>query len=264
MFPRIVTLLLFAVAAFGATIRLYLKDGTYQLAREYEVKPDRVRYYSTERSDWEELPLELVDLTRTKKEAAEFEESIKTEAKAQSEEDAAERTARLEAEKVPVEAGVYYVNGDKLDPVKVAESKVVNNKRRNVLKAISPVPMLPGKSTVELDGEASALRITQNRPEFYFRLSAEERFGIVKLTSKKSARVVENVSIVPVSKEVVEEQQQIETFKKQVGELLFKIWPVQPLEPGEYALVQYTEGKMNMQVWDFGVEAGSKPASKPH
>src|SRR6266404_9961909 len=92
MVPRILVLFLFvlflfAAAAFGATIRLYLKDGTYQLAREYEVKPDRVRYYSTERSDWEELPLELVDLTRTKKEAAEFEESIKTAAKAQSTKD---------------------------------------------------------------------------------------------------------------------------------------------------------------------------------
>src|SRR5436305_4379420 len=134
MLPRIAILFLLATAAFGATVKLYLKDGSYQLAREYEVKSDRVRYYSTERSDWEEIPLELMDLSRTKKEAAEFEETVKAEAKAQSEEDAAERTARLEVDRIPVEAGVYYINGEKLEPMKAAESKVVNNKRRSVLK----------------------------------------------------------------------------------------------------------------------------------
>jgi hypothetical protein len=265
MFPRILAVLFFlAVTAIGATVRLYLKDGTFQLTREYQVQQDRVRYFSTERDDWEEIPLELVDLARTKKEAAAFAETVKAEAKAQSEEDAAERTARVEVQKIPVEAGAYYINGDKIEPMKVAESKVVNNKRRNVLKVLSPVPLVPGKSTVELDGETAQMRVTQDRPEFYFRLSAEERFGIVKITPKKGARVVENVSIVPVSNEIIEDPQIVETFKKQVGELVFKIWPVAALEPGEYAVVQYTEGKLNMQVWDFKVGPDSKPAPKSH
>ena len=60
--------------------------------------------------------------------------------------------------------------------------------------------------------------------------------------------------MVPVTKEVVETREEITTFKKQVGDLLFKIWPEKDLEPGEYALVQYTEGKANPQVWDFGVK----------
>lgn len=260
MFRRVVGVLVFAVAAFGATVRLYLTDGTYQLAREYQVLQDRVRYYSTERSEWEEIPLDLVDLGRTRKEAQEFEQTVKAEAKAQSEEDAAERAARLQVERIPVEAGVYYIHGDKIEPVKVAESKVVNNKRRNILKAISPVPLVPGKGTVELDGETAALHISEPRPEFYFRLSSEERFGIVKLTPKKGARVVEDLTIIPVSKEILEEQHEVETFKKQVGELLFKIWPVKTLEPGEYALVEFTpvadSGRsINIQIWDFGVVA---------
>src|SRR5229473_1809426 len=130
MLPRILALIFFlAVSAIGATVRLYLKDGTFQLTREYQVQQDRVRYFSSEREDWEEIPLELVDLARTKKEAVAFEETIKADAKAQAEEDAAERTARVEIEKIPVAAGAYYINGDKLEPMKVAESKVVNNKR---------------------------------------------------------------------------------------------------------------------------------------
>jgi hypothetical protein len=253
VFTRAVILLAFATAVFGATVRLYLKDGSYQLAGEYQVQQDRVRYYSTERGEWEEIPLELVDLNRTRKEAAEREETLKADAKAQAEEDAAELAAQKEIEQIPVEAGVYFIHDGKLEPLKAAESKVVNNKKRTVLRILSPVPMVPGKSTLELDGETAAKRITENRPEFYIRESAEERFGIIKLTPKKAARVVENLTIVPVSKEVIEEQQEVATFRKQVADLLFKIWPEKPLEPGEYALVQFTEGKVNVQVWDFGV-----------
>ena len=35
---------------------------------------------------------------------------------------------------------------------------------------------------------------------------------------------------------------EIETFKKQEGDNVYKIWPEKDLEPGEYALVEYTEG----------------------
>jgi hypothetical protein len=245
----------FTTAAFGATMRLYLKDGTYQMASEYQVLQDRVRYRSTERGEWEEIPLELVDLDRTKKETVEHDEAIKADAKAQSEEDAAERLAREQVERIPVEPGVYFIHGDKVEPLKQADSKVVNDKKRNVLKVLSPLPIISGKATVELDGETSAMHVTDTRPEFYFRLSSEERFGLIKLTPKKGARVVENVNIIPVTKEMVEEQQQIDTFKKQEGDMLFKIWPEMPLKPGEYALIEYTEGKMNLQVWDFSLGA---------
>jgi hypothetical protein len=254
MFSRACVFLLFAAAAFGATVRLYLTDGTYQLVREYEVKQDRVRFYSTEREEWEEIPRELIDLDRTKKEVAEREASLAADTKAQAEEDAAERQAAKEIEKIPTQDGVYYVHGGKLEPIKIAESKIVNNKRRSVLKALSPVPFVTGKQTLELDGDTAPLRIAEKRPEFYFRLSAEERFAIIKLTpTKKGARIVEKLEVIPVSKEVNEAREEVDTFKKQVGDLLFKIWPEKDLDPGEYALIQYTEGKVNPQVWDFSL-----------
>jgi hypothetical protein len=255
MFSRVGVFLFLALTASAATVRLYLTDGTYQMVREYEVKQDRVRFFSTEREEWEEIPLDMIDLARTKKEVAEREATISAETKAQSEEDAAIRQAAKEVEQVPTKDGVYYVHGDKLEPIKIAESKIVNNKRRSVLKALSPLPFVTGKQTLELDGDTAELRIAEKRPEFYFRLSAEERFSIIKLTpTKKGARIVEKLEVIPVSKEVIETREEVDTFKKQVGDLLFKIWPEKDLDPGEYALIQYTEGKVNPQVWDFGVK----------
>ena len=70
MLLRLTIVLALAVPAFGANGRLYMKDGDYQIVREYQVLADRVRYFSTERGDWEEIPIELVDLERTKKDAA--------------------------------------------------------------------------------------------------------------------------------------------------------------------------------------------------
>jgi hypothetical protein len=264
MFIRIGIFLMFAVAVFGATQRLYLKDGTYQLVREYQVQSDRVHFYSTERGEWEDVPLDMIDLARTKKEAADHEADFAADVKAQSEEDAAERAVAKEIERIPVAPGVYHVNGESMDTVKIAESSVVGNKKRTVLKVLSPIPLVPGKQTVELAGESSAMRIVgEKRPEFYFRLSNEERLAMVKLTPKKGARVVEDVEIIPVSKEVIEKPDEVATFKKQVGDLLFKIWPVVDMEPGEYALIEYTEGKMNLQTWDFGIGPASASSNPP-
>src|SRR5690242_12853082 len=62
---------LFSVSAIAANVRLYRKVGAYQIVREYSVQEDRVHYYSIERSDWEDIPLALVDLKRAEREIAE-------------------------------------------------------------------------------------------------------------------------------------------------------------------------------------------------
>lgn len=253
------------VPAIGAVIKLYLKDGTYQLAREYQVLTDRVKFFSTDRGEWEEIPLELVDLKKTESEVKQRAEQLREDAKANDEEEKAERAAAREIARVPMEPGAYFVRGDKIETMKVGEVKVNNNKRRNVLKVLSPLPMVAGKSTLEMDGLHSPARFNDPMQEFYLRMSEEERFGIIKMGEHNGNRVLEKLTIVPVTNEIIEEPEMVPIFHKQAGELMYKIWPQKPLEPGEYAVVEYTEGKVNMQSWDFGIgpAAAETPKKAP-
>ena len=168
-----------------------------------------------------------------------------------------------EVAKVPQGPGVHLVVGDKIQTLKAAESEIHTNKGRSILKAVAPVPIVSGKATLEIKGEQSATKVTSDRPEFYISLSAEERFGIIRLKPAKGVRIVERLTILPVVKETVEEQDHVEIFRQQVDDGLYTIWPTKPIEPGEYAVVEYTEGKVNMQVWDFAYDprgAADSPA----
>ncbi len=251
---RTLLLSLIAVASFGATFRLYLNDGGHHLIREYRVEEDRVHYYSTERSDWEEIPVSLVDLKKTE---AEREERDATRAKNEADqeaEDKAERALRREIRTIPEDAGVYQIVDGAARALTQAEVKIVTDKKRSILKTVTPLPIVTGKATVEIDGEHAAMVIKAARPEFYIRQSAEERMAIIRVTPRKGIRVVEKVTMVPVTNEAIEEQDPVETFRRQFGEGLFRIWPTNEMPPGEYAVVQYTEGKLSVQVWDFRIE----------
>jgi hypothetical protein len=250
--------LVFTAAALAANVKLYLKDGGFQLAREYQVQGDRIHYYSVERSEWEDIPSELVDLKRTESEIAENKKKIEAEAKVLSEEDKAERELQNEIMKIPQNPGVYIIEGKETRKFKAAESVVHTNKGRSVLKVLSPIPMITGKATLEIN-EAHSLNVLGNeRPELYIQLEREDRFGIIKLTPQHGIRIVEKITTVPVTKEVVEEPEEVEIFRKQLTpDGLYKIWPQNPLEPGEYAVVEYEPGKMNMQVWDFAYKPGA-------
>jgi hypothetical protein len=245
-----------ACAAWAANVKLYLKDGSFQLVREYQVKSDRVRFYSVERDDWEEIPLDLIDLKRTQSEAGAREAEFAKDAKDLADEEKAEHEFERERRRIPQDPGVYWLVGDTAKVLPAAESSVHTNKGRSVLAKLAPIPMVSGKATLELQGAHSANVFTDPNQEFYIQLSETERFGLFKLLpGKGGVRIVENLTIMPVTKEVVEEPVMVQSFQKELDPSgLYKIWPREALPPGEYAVMEYTEGKLNAQVWDFAIK----------
>ena len=129
-------LLVFAALAWAVNVKLYLKDGTFHVVREYQVQSDRVHFYSVERSQWEDIPLDLVDLKRTETEAASRRAQLDADAKAMAEEDKAEREQKKEVSRIPQDAGVYWLEGNEVHVLKNAESTVHTNKGRSVLKRL--------------------------------------------------------------------------------------------------------------------------------
>jgi hypothetical protein len=242
----LVALAILACAAWAANLKLYMKDGSYHIVREYQVQPDRVHFYSVERSDWEDVPLDLVDLKRTESEAAERRSKLEEDAKAMAQEEKAERDLEKEKRRIPQEPGAYWMLGNEVQVLKAAESTIHTNKGRAVLKRLSPVPLITGKATLEVAG-AHSLNVFSD-PE-------QEFFGIAKLTVKGAVRIVENVTTLPVVNEIVEDPTMVDILKKELDGGLYKIWPKEKLEPGEYAVVEYTESKLNIQVWDFAIKA---------
>src|SRR5712692_7006725 len=161
----IAALFLFTLCLYAANVKLYLKDGSFHIVREYKVEQDRVRYYSVERSDWEEIPLALVDLKRTEGETAQRKAALEEEAKILSAEDKVERELQDEIAKIPQNPGVYYLEAKEVKTIKPAESKVHGNKGRSILKAVAPIPIVSGKATLELDGVHSLNVLNNERPE---------------------------------------------------------------------------------------------------
>ena len=207
---RRLVVLLAVLTLSAAQLKLYLKDGTHQVVREYAVNGDRVRYYSTERQDWEELPKELVDFARTEGELTKKAAVRAEEEKLIADEDKVEKEERARMARIPADPGVYFEMEAEKDKVpemrtlKVAESKFVTNRKRSILKVMSPLPIVNGKATVEIDGEHAAFVVKNKRPEFYFRLSDDENYNFLKLSPGKATRVVEKVTIAAVVNEKVE------------------------------------------------------------
>jgi len=258
----LVLFVLAASLAFGSSFKLYLKNGDYQAAREYQVNGDRVHYYSTERNQWEDIPVALCDLEKTEAERQQNAADVQQRTKLEDEEEQFERAQRRIVEEIPMNAGAYFRQNGHVRTLDYAESTFVKSKKRQALKMITPIPVVAGKVTVQIKGGHAKFSVGETEPEFYLRLEQQQRFGMIKLEPKNGVRIVEDIEIAPITNENFQNPKHVATFQRELAAGLYKIWPQKALDPGQYALIEYTDGETDFRLWDFACEpanAGSQP-----
>lgn len=175
--------------------RLIMKDGSYQVITKYEVKGDRVRFYSAERHDWEEIPSSLVDWPATAKwkhdyGAAGNGDQVATPtnpndpgqieaAKIDAEERAA-RTAEMEripfvlpGLRLPDESGVWVLDTYNGAPELAHILQANGDLNRAYEHSVLPyeIGSKPGaRELIRVDGYTAAVELHVNQPVFYVSL----------------------------------------------------------------------------------------------
>ncbi len=270
--------------------KLILKDGSFQLVRNYERKGERVRYYSAERGDWEEIPAAMVDWDAT----------AKAEAAEQSEEDALARKVhgREQAERIetvmdvdaslqvapgvflPPGEGMFIIQGKSVTQLEQAGSQVKTDKKQFLKQVLSPIPIVPSKQNVEIPGTRAKVRVSTAQTEFYLReappdpdrttpIVKSSRPGesgpeveLVRATVKGNRRRLESIKSL-FGEHLEEKRATISIERWEIAPTVFRFTLSEPLPPGEYALAEILPDGMNLFVWDFGVDsaAGTKPAT---
>src|SRR5215472_514992 len=269
--------------------KLVLKDGTFQLVRNYERNGERVRYYSAERGAWEEIPASMVDWDATaraeaaeKSEEAAFASKVRTREEAQRIETVMDVDASLMVAPgvfLPPGEGMFAIDGKFVTQLEQAGAGVSTNKKQFLKQVISPIPIVPSKRNVEIPGSRAKIRVSGPQLEFYLREAPPDPDRTTPIV--KSSRPGESGPEVELVRATVKgNKRQLETIKSRFGEsveegrktIALERWEIaptvfrftlgQPLEPGEYALAEILPDGMNLFVWDFGVDpaGAAKPA----
>lgn len=293
--------------------RLILTDGTYQFVTKYEVHGDRVRFYSADRLDWEEVPKSLVDWNATEKWNKAHEhgplpgesengqstspEPVQNPQQEAHQIDQAEAAARADqAARTPLvapdlhlpdENGIFVLDNYQSIPelihLEQSQGNVNRDPSHNVLRAA--IGAFHGaQEPVRISGQAARVRLHVDDPAFYVSLdtmgeqetpesalvvdtsganskqdknqysSPDSQYAIVRVDARPGERVIgalrisrvgglrQDVDIVPTTAQILP------------GKHWMKLMPKQPLEVGEYALMEILgPGVVNLDVWDFGV-----------
>jgi len=167
------------------------------------------------------------------------------------------------------------------------------NRAQNILRA-TVIPIASGKETIELPQAHATVQAHVTLPSIYVNVVPQreislpvqppagvrqpgqtgpqqpqqarqpeqpwDRFHIVRAQVKGGKRIVGNIKVNPLGKTHQEQNLVPATSQRLTGNWV-KVTPMEPLAPGEYALVELLgQQGMNTFVWDFGVNP-SAPAN---
>lgn len=240
----------------AAPLKLYLKSGGQMLVREYEVNGERVRYYSSERSQWEEIPTRLIDLEKTQQVAERQNRRLEAMRAESAAERRAERKGRTELHNIPIDDGLYLYLDEQATAVPQDEVIEELSGKRKFLRALSPVPLVPGKRKLLVEGKSSDFLIDDAVPIFFIRDPQLIYFAVIKLTADKHRRLAQIIQVAQ-DQQFFEQQEEVEVFRQQLASGVYRVWPTQDLPPGEYAFINYTPGELDLRVWSFAVQLTS-------
>jgi hypothetical protein len=287
----------------GRNHRLILKDGSFQVVRDYKIVGDRVHYLSQERGDWEDMPVDLVNWDATKKweqehadltaddapsPAMKEAESIDKDEQDERNDQKARMPEIVTGLELPDEDAVFVLDNFHGTPelVELPPSDLdVNARERHGIAVLNPVA--GQRADLVLHGAHSKIHLHVNDPSFFLSLgvvddkepvlsepmtvhisteglnhkpkegahSAQSGFALVKVDERNAVRMIGGIRI-SASGEVTQQENVVPaTVQVMPGKHWLRIDPKQPLEIGEYALVEIlSPSDISEQVWDFRVD----------
>lgn len=290
-------------AAQELSRRLILKDGSYQSVTKYEVKGDRVRYFSAEREEWEELPSSLVDWPATEKyekdraagasapEAVQFDNELEHEREVEE----AAQPQVAPGLRLPEDSGVFLLDTFKSEPqlveIQQTTGDVDRNTRGNILRgALNPIGGI--KQKIELEGAHAVVQSHVDVPSFYINAgppldqsnSTEHPAGgpeqpqqpqqrqqpqqpfdrfHIILVEVKGGKRIVGDVKRAVSGKISEEQHFVPTTVSRLSGGWLKITPTASLATGEYAIVEMV-GKDEMNMDLWDFGVNPKASANPN
>src|SRR5277367_1065705 len=256
--------------------KLMLKDGTFQLVREYHVEGDRVRFYSIDQRDWDEIPESLVDWDATRKmEMGDAKRSLDLVAEARKTEsmrnaELIDVDASIEiAPKVflPAGVGLFEFDGKAIHPLAPADPDIKYSMTQRVKQVLVPIPIVPTRHTVALDGERAKFRMQSTIVEFYMRTADghEPNLELIRAKIHGSKRSLENLDQLFGQKQATG-RIILPMLRWEIAKGVYRFTVYHSLDAGEYAVAEAIEsGGTNVYLWDFGVDPGAevpKPETK--
>jgi hypothetical protein len=273
-----------AANRFSRGQKLVLKDGNFQLVRSYERRGERVKYFSVERNDWEEIPSAMVDWEATEKARVSDEKAEAALLKRVQAQEQAQRVVSVvdvdaslpvgQGAFLPSGEGMFVVEGKSITRLEQVGAQTRRDKKRALEQVISPVPIIPSKHNVELTGAKAKIRVNtvSGPPEFYLREVAPDpdnpttvwqssRQGgggpeveLVRATVKGNARRLKALRSL-MGQQISAESTTVAIQRWEIAKDVYRFTVSEPLPPGEYALAEILPDGMNVFVWDFGVDS---------